>query len=174
MQAAAWLLCPGSMPTLLPAHLLPFHCLPCAVLTTPLGRSRSPILGGFPKASSLALPVVVAWAGIWQGNRGAPWTGNTRASSPEQDLAQGPSGGSRQVWSCWRMPASRGSGGPSPTWNSGPCQASPCGVALDWFKVCMLSPTPAPGLIKSCQDGDTDAAAAAARSQPALWAPLPS
>ncbi|XP_063213674.1 aquaporin-10 isoform X3 [Chroicocephalus ridibundus] len=45
---------------------------------------------------------------------------------------------------------------PGHTWDSGPCQASPCGVALDWFKVCVLSPTPAPGLIKSHRDKATN------------------
>ncbi|XP_054038434.1 aquaporin-10 isoform X1 [Rissa tridactyla] len=54
------------------------------------------------------------------------------------------------------MPWSQGTAVPGHTWDSGPCQASPCGVALDWFKVCVLSPTPAPGLIKSHWDKATN------------------
>lgn len=55
--------CPPPSPVSLPAR----RCANASL--GPLSRARP---GSFSKASSLTLPAVAAWAGIWQGKRGAP------------------------------------------------------------------------------------------------------
>lgn len=51
--------------------------------------------------------------------------------------------GSHQVWSYRGTPSTRGAAVPGPMWDSGPCQASPCGVALIGLKsACYHPPQP--------------------------------
>lgn len=148
--AAAGLLCPGPVPTPLPAHAAP--CPPPSPVSLPARRSANaspgPLYpGSLSKASSLALPAVVAWAGIWQGKGGLPREATpmlahlSEVSMPHGHL--GILGGSRQVWSYQGMPSSRDAAVPGCTWDSGPCQASPCGVALIGLKsACYHPPQP--------------------------------
>lgn len=113
--------CPPPSPLPLPAR--------CCANASPGPHSRAHP-GSFSKASSLALPAVAAWAGIWQGTRGAP-----RAHSPSLRFVSVPHGrsgirgGPCQVWS-YRMPSSQGAAVPSPTRDSGSCLVSPSDVAL--------------------------------------------